>query len=863
MEDEHEKGDEKFFPRFAQEFSQNAAAEVLGVDATPFERMKQHQEELGEGAYAPFADREEWELAQWLIKNSNQRATEQFLKLPITRNRTQPSYRSNYTFLKRIDKLPTGPEWSCKLIRVQGDVGPIENHAVDEPVEGDSEELELWMRDPVACIQELIGNPAFDGNMAYAPEKVYVDREGQTRRYDEMWTGEWWWKTQERLPDGATVAPVILASDKTELSRFKGDKTAWPVYLTIGNLSKNVRREPSRHASVLLGYLPVSKLASFENNSVAGYRLFHYCMKLLLQPLVDAGRNGVDMVCADGYIRRVFPILAAFVGDHPEQCLVACCAENRCPKCLVPPNQRGANVQFPLRNQTQTCQTLHAQGMDQYPPEFIAEGLRPVFSPFWAELPYTDIFICISSDILHQLHQGLIKDHLKKWISMLADTTDLDARFRAMPIFPGLRHFKNGISTVKQWTATDHKQVERVFIGALVGAVVEPRVIQAARSLIDFTYLAQYHSHTDQTLLVLQQALDDFHHNKDVFIDLGCRNHFNFPKFHSLVHYTDTIRNLGSLDGLNTETSERLHIDFAKKAYAATSRKDYTIQMTRWLQRQEAVIWFGAYLCWRHKTELTHLEPSGSESDESIAGNAVPHCRRLGADSDHPSNVYRVSQQPQFPKKPLQQLEQHHGAVCFLEALKVFINTLPHGCQRFEPNVHDRFDVYSNLVLFLPPMEHAANKHARIRSHPQRYNGVRKPPTLARYDTVLVEVDRDLRPLGGLHGLRVAEVRVIFRLPTHLGNYPHPLAYIHWFKPLQTFDDNVKMFCVSRSTRQRRPHAEIIPVDRIVQHCHLIPRFPRGAVHPHWIRGRALSEAQHFYLNRHIDFRIFEQYRLH
>ena len=107
---------------------------------------------------------------------------------------------------------------------------------------------------------------------------------------------------QERLPEGATIAPIILASDKTELSWFKGDETAWPVYLTIGNLSKNFRCKPSRHASIFLGYLPVSKLASFENNSVAGYRLFHYCMKLLLQPLVDAGRNGVEMVCADGYI---------------------------------------------------------------------------------------------------------------------------------------------------------------------------------------------------------------------------------------------------------------------------------------------------------------------------------------------------------------------------------------------------------------------------------------------------------------------------------------------------------------------------------------------------------------------------------
>jgi hypothetical protein len=265
---------------------------------------------------------------------------------------------------------------------------------------------------------------------------------------------------QERLPDGTTIVPVILASDKTELSWFKGDKTAWLVYLTIGNLSKNVRHEPSRHASVLLGYLPVSKLASFENNSVAGYRLFHYCMKLLLQPLVAAGHNGIEMVCADGCIQRIFPILAVFIGDHPEQCLVACCTENRCPKCLVPPDQRGANFQFPLRNQTQTTQTLHAQATDQYPPEFIAEGLHPVFSPFWTELPYTNIFICITSDILHQLHQGIIKDHLKKWCSALAEMTHFDVRFWAMPIFPGLRHFKNGISTVKQWTATDHKQLE-------------------------------------------------------------------------------------------------------------------------------------------------------------------------------------------------------------------------------------------------------------------------------------------------------------------------------------------------------------------------------------------------------------------
>ena len=136
------------------------------------------------------------------------------------------------------------------------------------------------------------------------------------------------------------ISPVLLASDKTELLRFRDNKTAWPVYLSIENISKHVHHQPARHASILLEYLPVSKLESFENNSIAGYHLFHYCMKRLVEPLVAAGRDSVEMVCADGWIWWVYPVLSAFIGNHPEQCLMACYAENHCPKCHVPANQR-------------------------------------------------------------------------------------------------------------------------------------------------------------------------------------------------------------------------------------------------------------------------------------------------------------------------------------------------------------------------------------------------------------------------------------------------------------------------------------------------------------------------------------------
>jgi hypothetical protein len=77
--------------RYACEYDEGCAADVLGSAQTAFERMKDLQDASAQGAYALFADRREWELADWLMKNANQRATDEFLKLPIVSHINQYS----------------------------------------------------------------------------------------------------------------------------------------------------------------------------------------------------------------------------------------------------------------------------------------------------------------------------------------------------------------------------------------------------------------------------------------------------------------------------------------------------------------------------------------------------------------------------------------------------------------------------------------------------------------------------------------------------------------------------------------------------------------------------------------------------
>ena len=87
-----------------------------------------------------------------------------------------------------------------------------------------------------------------------------------------------------------------------QLTLFR-DKQAYPVYLTIGNIPKDIRQKLSCHGQLLVAYLPTTKLGGIANKSAwrhALANLFHACMGDLLDPITSHGETGLPMMSGDG-----------------------------------------------------------------------------------------------------------------------------------------------------------------------------------------------------------------------------------------------------------------------------------------------------------------------------------------------------------------------------------------------------------------------------------------------------------------------------------------------------------------------------------------------------------------------------------
>ncbi|KAB5588277.1 hypothetical protein CTheo_8281 [Ceratobasidium theobromae] len=538
---------------------------------------KLHQQKMcsGEVPAWPFTDYLEFEFVKWMVDNDiSQTACDKLIKLPIIAERCGLSFART---------IPNSSKPGAFL----------------------TEEVEIWVQDIIEVVCELIGNTAYGQKLVFAPCWIYLNGDENQQKIDEMWTADWWLRIQETLPAGATLVPIILSSDATQLTNFSGGKVAWPVYISIGNIPKAICAKINSYSTPLLAYLPVPKLDCFPEKERGDQkaRIFHECMSLILEPLHEAGTHGVEMDCGDGFVRHCFPVLAAYIADNPEQTMIACCHCNLCYQCIVNQDKQGDLPDSPPGpcNPCHTANALIAHDLGHISCLFEQQGLKPFRKPFWAGLPHTDIFTCLTPDLLHQLHKGVFKDHLMSWCTDLIKKTsgsidDVDNHYKLMPCHSGLRHFTSGVTKLKQSTANEHREMQKVFIAVMAGLVPDD-VLPVIVAAIDFIYYAQLPTHTTATLDLLDNALQQFHAHKEVFIKYEIRTDFNINKIHSMSHYFEAIWELGTADGYNTETPEHLHIEFAKHAYKATNWVKFFEQMTAYIQCQEKVAKFDAYLC--------------------------------------------------------------------------------------------------------------------------------------------------------------------------------------------------------------------------------------------------------------------------
>ncbi|KAG8738093.1 hypothetical protein FRC10_007286 [Ceratobasidium sp. 414] len=712
-------------------------------------------------------------------------------------------WKSNKMLMEDLDKLPHGTGWKI--------------HELNTKVNEKSTKTSyLFTRHIVEVTCEIMANPAFEKYMHFTPERRYKTADRRNRIYGNPWTAKWWWRTQMRIPDkSATIVPLIIASDRTRLSTMAGGQEAYPLYLSVGNIEKSVRRRTTSKATALLAYLPVEE---FENavdtdeKARLKNELTHRAMEKVTEPLRTASKDGVEMLCADGRFRRGYPIVAGVVGDWPEQCMMGCVAEGGCPKCIQKGKGRGDYRQHARpRTNAETLEALRKYRENGDLGELEELGLKPWW-PWWADLPYVDFAACLMPDLLHQLHQGMVKTHVVRWVRELVGKRRVDQCFASMPRAEGMRHFDKGVSRLKgQWTGRESREVAKQLLPIAAGqrsTKLDPDLTGLTRAVLEFSYRASASQMTEEDLDQLEKSLEEVHHFKNVLIREGLfedDSRFDrIPKLHMLSHYVEAIREMGTPDNYSTETPEHLHIECAKRGWRASNKVRPTPQMVKFVQRYEALRIHRAHMDrWLGVTEeaanrrrrgrksrvvldeeveaIQASEGTGmaevegetecnieaeekerlEEEDEAAEGPKVQleGRRRMGPDANqhvvYLDPALSIAVQPSAGRVSGADIVGKYGALNFVRSLHTYLKkhtTRKHLPSFFLPTAHHYFLVWHRLYLHHRPLpfdpEHA--KRDVVRARPE------SPLLHGAFDVALLvhhESEFGIHPRGPFHGM--------------------------------------------------------------------------------------------------------------
>ncbi|KAI0647706.1 hypothetical protein C8Q79DRAFT_906496 [Trametes meyenii] len=851
------------------------------------------------GDWSPFANRVEFELAEFLFKKeqmpqSNINILLDLWAADVVRYGGRPPFADYSDLYKTIDMIGIGDvPWSCLRVSYNG---PRPEEDVPSWMD---EVYEVWMRDPRLVSLKMLANPEFHGSFDVAPYREFTG--SGDRQYGNLMSANWAWKQADAVSrevansDGAMLVSQIFGSDKTTVSVATGQNDFYPLYMSLGNLHNGARRA-HRDSILPIAFLAIPK-AERRHADTAAFRrfrrqLFHTSLAAILQPLKPGMSTPEVVRCPDGHFRRAVWALGPYIADYPEQVLVANIVQGWCPACLKYPTKLDTDEPGQRRARVHTEALLWT-----FEPASLWHdyGVVADVTPFTEEFPRADINELLSGDLLHQIIKGTFKDHLVTWVGQYLLHThgesrgkelldEIDCRIASTPPFPGLRHFKQG-RDFKQWTGDDSKALMKVYLPAISG-IVPSEIVRTLAVFLEFCYLARRSHLTDTTLSQMDDARQRFNKHRQIFKSSGVRpDGFSLPRQHSLEHYLQHIRNFGAPNSLCSSMTEAKHIKAVKEPWRRSNRYEALGQMLLTNQRIEKLS--DARVDFTARGMMTGTCSEGSRG--ATHGDVLAHTdmdvdadANMG-DSDAGDGLAgvvpgeRVSGFVVLARKP----QPRYPPLVEDLALHINVPMLPSLLGRFlYEQAHPDSSLSLGLDINPPPCPpgrirvfHSAVSVFYAPSDPSGLGGmhrehIRVTPSWhkgpARYDCVFLGNDPNA---PGFQSLHVARTRLLFSFqpdpkhtPPGLSIAEVPCALVEWFSPIGNEPDEETGLWMVQPDLADDGSRElgVVHIDTVLRSAHLIPAFGDDPIPPHLKASDALDSFQAYYVNKYADHHAHE-----
>jgi Plavaka transposase len=284
---------------------------------------------------------------------------------------------------------------------------------------------------------------------------------------------------QDQLPEGATIVPMIVASDKTPVTRHTGGLEMHPIFVTIANIQSDVRMRATCHAWRCVAYMPIPKFVDVhpDYQTILSQRLFHKCMDIVFADAKVAAMVGKFMPDPARHLRHCFTPLVTYTADLPEQQAIACVSKVASLITLATSQSFGDTYRHPPRTKEHTltaiyniCQRIDPWRLREFQEEAKAHSLSGIHQPFWWDWRHSDPSRFLVGEILHTCHKFFF-DHPFKWCKESVGKDELDLRFRSHHKRVGTRHFSSGVCQMKQMTGREHRDLQCTLVPSITGVV--------------------------------------------------------------------------------------------------------------------------------------------------------------------------------------------------------------------------------------------------------------------------------------------------------------------------------------------------------------------------------------------------------